>query len=145
MSSAATCAKSGDALVIRTRLALLTIVAGISPPLARSSQSCRPSQHATILKMIIRQRSIPVQITDEGLALIKRFEGFRPRAYRCPADLDDPAMAIQPAPDRQPVSAGMALHQPWPRTFCAATWNILRSGSHVADPESWMTGNSRHW
>jgi lysozyme len=26
-----------------------------------------------------------MQMTEEGLALIRRFEGFRGRAYRCPA------------------------------------------------------------
>ncbi len=50
-----------------------------------------------------------MRITEEGLALIKRFEGFRARAYRCPAGVWTIGYGHTGAAGPPTVAAGMVI------------------------------------
>lgn len=58
-----------------------------------------------------------MQITDEGLALIKRFEGFRPRAYRCPAGVWTIGYGHTSSAGPPAVSADMAVDETMAETI----------------------------
>lgn len=58
-----------------------------------------------------------MHVTDEGLALIKRFEGFRPRAYRCPAGVWTIGYGHTTSAGPPAVSAGMAIDEAMAETI----------------------------
>ena len=78
-----------------------------------------------------------MQITDEGLALIKRFEGFRPRAYRCPAGIWTIGYGHTTSAGPPAVSAGMAVDEAMAETILRRdVEHFAEAVSHVADPQA---------
>ena len=73
-----------------------------------------------------------MQMTEEGLALIRRFEGFRAEAYRCPAGVWTIGYGHTSQAGPPKVRAGMVVSEAEARSILAADAAMFAEGVRAA-------------